>query len=198
MEREVMWVPWEGPGLEHLRLRQDQSGILADGIVIGLHAGRPFRFGYRIRCDARWRALEVTVGLLSPREVELALVSDGQGRWATPDGQGVSAIQGAIDVDVSATPFTNTLPIRRLGLKPGQSAELSVAYIAVPELRLETARQRYTCLESRQDGGRYRYESPARGFSAELVVDREGLVIDYPGLFRRVWPGLSEHPPAGG
>jgi hypothetical protein len=25
------------------------------------------------------------------------------------------------------------------------------------------------------------------GFRAELPVDRDGLVIDYPGLFKRVW-----------
>ncbi len=195
MERDVIWVPWEGPGLEHLHLRQDANGVLVDSIIIGLDRGRPFRLRYRIRCDTGWRALEVTLGLLGPREVELALVSDGQGRWGTPDGQGVSAIQGTVDVDISATPCTNTLPIRRLGLKPGQSAELTVAYLAVPELRLETVRQRYTCLEARPDGGRYRYESPARGFVAELVVDRDGLVVDYPGRFRRVWPGLAQPSP---
>jgi hypothetical protein len=34
---------------------------------------------------------------------------------------------------------------------------------------------------------RYRYESlDGSGFSAELAVDADGLVLDYPGLFRRV------------
>ena len=31
-------------------------------------------------------------------------------------------------VDISETPFTNTLVIRRLGLTPGESADISVAY----------------------------------------------------------------------
>jgi uncharacterized protein len=26
------------------------------------------------------------------------------------------------------------------------------------------------------------------GFTADLQVDADGLVLDYPGLFRRAWP----------
>ena len=40
-----------------------------------------------------------------------------------------------IDVDISATPFTNTLPIRRLGLQPGEFAELDVAFVDAPAMR---------------------------------------------------------------
>ena len=89
----------------------------------------------------------------------------------------------------SATPFTNTLPIRRLALQPGSSATLNMLYIAIPQMHIEVAEQRYTCLEVTASGGQYRYESLANGvswFTAELAVDNEGLVLDYPGLFRRV------------
>jgi hypothetical protein len=49
--REVMWAPWEEPGLEHLRLVTSDRGVVANGLVIGLEAGRPFRIGYEIHCD---------------------------------------------------------------------------------------------------------------------------------------------------
>ncbi len=39
------------------------------------------------------------------------------------------------NVDVSETPFTNTLPIRRLGLTSGESAEIRVAYFDATELQ---------------------------------------------------------------
>jgi len=45
---------------------------------------------------------------------------------------------------------------------------------------LEVSEQRYTCLER----GLYRFE--AGRFEAELPVDADGLVLDYPGLFRRI------------
>jgi hypothetical protein len=50
-------------------------------------------------------------------------------------------------------------------------------------------RQRYGCLEAQADGGLYHFEALPSGFTAELPVDAEGLVIDYPGLFRRAWSG---------
>jgi uncharacterized protein len=50
-------------------------------------------------------------------------------------------------------------------------------------------RQRYGCLQARADGGLYRFEALPSGFTAELPVDADGLVLDYPGLFRRAWSG---------
>ena len=101
-----------------------------------------------------------------------------------------------MDIDFAATPFTNTLPIRRLGLQPGESAEVAVVYIDAPSLEVTPVRQRYTCLASDADGGRYRFEALPYaalpdGFMAELSVDADGLVRDYPPLFRRVWSDKS-------
>ena len=58
-----------------------------------------------------------------------------------------------------------------------------VAYIRVPSLAITPARQRYTAITP---NALYRFESLESGFSADLPVDGQGLVTDYPGLFRRV------------
>ena len=185
-----MWIPWEGPGLEHLRLvTSDGGGVVANGLVIGLEAGLPFRIGYEIRCDGLWRVREVRVAAPDSERPVLELLTDGEGRWKRRGGESMPELDGCIDVDISATPFTNTLPIRRLRLKDGESEELAVAYILVPELLVGPERQRYGCLEARADGGLYRFEALPSGFTAELPVDADGLVLDYPGLFRRAWSG---------
>ena len=189
MEHEVMWVPWEGPGLEHLRLAPDEDGVVANGLVIGLEAGRPFRIGYEVRCDVHWRVREVHAAAPDSGRPVIELLTDGEGHWKRGGGEPVPELDGCIDVDISATPFTNTLPIRRLGLEPGESEELTVTYVRVPELLVGPERQRYGCLEAKADGGLYRFEALPSGFTAELPVDAEGLVIDYPGLFRRAWTG---------
>jgi len=46
--------------------------------------------------------------------------------------------------------------------------------------------QRYTCLERGDDGSLYRYEGLGTGFVTNLPVDPDGLVLDYPDIFRRV------------
>jgi hypothetical protein len=189
VEREVMWTSWEGPGLEHLRLVTRDDSVVASGFVIGLEAGRPFRIGYEIRCDGRWRVREVRAEAPDLERPVLELLADGQGHWKGGGGEPVPELDGCIDVDISATPFTNTLPIRRLVLEPGESEELAIAYIRVPELLVGPERQRYGCLEARADGGLYRFEALPSGFTADLPVDSDGLVLDYPGLFRRTWSG---------
>ena len=190
MERQVMWSLWEGAGLEHLRLFEEQENIVADGMILGVQEQVPFRVRYEIRCDLQWRVRPIQLGLLDGSSRWLHFLADGAGNWSTEEsGKELPLLKGCVDVDISATPFTNTLPIRRLALQPGSSAILSMVYFRIPEMRVEAVQQRYTCLEATAAGGRYRYESLVDGassFTAELPVDQDGLVLDYPGLFRRV------------
>jgi hypothetical protein len=184
MIREVMWWAWDGPGLGHLRLAVRESGVVADGVVLGVTEGRPFRLAYEVRCDRLWRVRHARVGVPGgPPKVEL--FSDGEGNWATSDGRAVTYLEGCEYVDISETPFTNTLPIRRLDLAPRESADISVAYFDGTELQPWPEPQRYTCLEQGGGGGLYRFLSLDGGFTADLPVDSDGLVVDYPGLFRR-------------
>ena len=188
MRREVMWSAWDAPGLEHLRLAMHNDGVAAEGIVIGVTEGRPFSVAYEVRCDVGWRPRAVRVGVPGSEPPGVDLISDGEGNWTTSDGGAVAELRGCIDVDISVTPFTNTLPIRRLDLAPMESAEVSVAYFEGTELQVWPEPQRYTCLEKSDRGGLYRYLSLDGGFTADLPVDADGLVLDYPGLFKRVLP----------
>lgn len=115
------------------------------------------------------------------------MISDGEGHWATADGRAVNYLEGCEYVDISATPFTNTLPIGRLGLAPGESADICVAYLDGADLQPWPEPQRYACLEKDDQGGLYRFLSLDGGFTADLPVDADGLVVDYPGLFRRAF-----------
>ena len=63
-----------------------------------------------------------------------------------------------------------------------------MAYVDVPELKVVPARQRYASLAPLAGNDVYRYESIDSGFCADLSVDSEGLVIDYPPIWRRVVP----------
>ncbi len=187
-EHTILWAPWAGLGLEHLRLVQGDDLILADGLIIGVAEadGLPFRARYSIQCDAQWHVRELRIDMLDAANRRLDLMSDGAGHWADEAGAPLSGLVGCFDVDISATPFTNTLPIRRLALPPGAAADVNVVYIGLPELTVTQGMQRYTCLASDSAGARYRFESRAHDFTAELPVDAQGLVKDYPGLFRRV------------
>src|SRR5579859_5464123 len=189
MERHVLWTPWEEAGLEHLHLIDNKDNIVADSMIFRMHDQKPFRMQYEIRCHNNWGLKRLYLNMLSNPPLMVHLSSDGKGTWTDKTGEVIPALSGCLDVDISATPFTNTLPIRRLQLKPGMSVTLKMVYISVPHLQVSVVEQRYTCLEITPTLGRYRYESLENGvswFSAELPIDSDGLVLDYPGLFRRV------------
>jgi hypothetical protein len=176
------WQDWDAKGIEHLVLHEGSREIVAESVVVGAADDSVFALRYRIRCDKSWRVRSAEIALAgSNRKIEIA--GDGNGNWSDASGKRIPKLGGAIDIDLSATPFTNTLPIRRLKLRAGQSAEIVTVYILAPALTLATDPQRYTCLEPLK---RYRYESIDSDFTREIEVDRRGLVVAYPGLFRRL------------
>lgn len=185
MDLTIAWAGEDAPSLEHLRLARQAGGHVADGVIVSLREGAPHRLHYIVVCDDAWRPRGLLVDPLDGN-APLQLTGDGEGHWSDAEGAALDALAGCSDVDLSATPFTNTLPIRRQRLQPGESAEIRAVYVQAPALAVEPARQRYTCLAV--EGGRsiYRYEGLDTGFVAEIVVDEHGLVLDYPGLFRRI------------
>lgn len=103
------------------------------------------------------------------------------GVW-TLGQQELTEFTGCTDIDISATPFTNTLPLRRLGLKVGQAADIEVVWVGLPEFILRRTAQRYTRLSPFV----YRYENLNSGYSNEVTLDADGLVRSYPHAFDRV------------
>lgn len=186
MKRQVMWSRSDAPGMEHLALIMRRDGVVADGMILGVENGDAFRLRYTVRCDPRWRVRRVEIDFVDGG-LSLSLTADGEGRWFDGSGAAVPALDGCVDADITATPLTNTLPIRRLALEQGESAAIKVAYVTIPDLRVAPDEQRYTRLEADAAGGRYGFEQVGSGFTAVLQVDADGLVEDYPGLFKRVW-----------
>ncbi len=190
MKTMVRWAGWNGEGLDHCLLLRDGDGLCLEGLVIGTGDTGTGAARYKLRTDAALRTREVVVSCLGGPE--LWLVADGTGTWTDGrTGAAIRALAGCLDVDIAATPATNSLPILRLGLAVGEGAEIRAAYLPVPggpdtgpEARIDpmAACQRYT----RLGDGRYRYESLSSGFTCEIGVDRDGVVTDYPGIFRRL------------
>ncbi len=113
----------------------------------------------------------------------MALTSPEPGVWQDADETRVPAFDGCVDIDLGCTPFTNTLPIRRLGDGLGEEpVELSTLFVPFDTFAPFVDRQRYRRLPGRN---RYRFEAVDGSFAADIVTDDDGLVVDYPPLFAR-------------
>jgi len=172
----ILWQASDG-GSEVCVLERAGRGHRLRGTVLTHEAKRPIELRYVVTVDAAWVTTDVEVlvsfaGGELREPVEIGSLWSGKER---PPGYDDCA-----DVDLSFTPATNTLPIRRLGLSVGEEKEIAVAWLVWPELRFERAVQRY----ARLGEDRYRYAQD--DFEAELKVDGQGLVLEYEGLWTAV------------
>jgi hypothetical protein len=172
--------------MEYLTLTPAVGGFIAYGVLIEAEEGQGYRLDYTVICDSENRVHKVHMTV--DGGASLQLLSDGRGQWTDGAGAPLPALTGCIDIDISATPFTNMLPIRYFRWQVGQSETFQMVYVRVPSLALSVENQRYTCLQQYPDGALFRFENLDGGFTADLPVDRDGLVLDYPGLFTRLWP----------
>jgi uncharacterized protein len=184
--RAICWTPiWnkacQGAGLEHLLL----SERMADSVVLAFDEKcEPFRLTYRLAWEDSWRLREAELAVATERASRsLRLQTDGRGRWRHGDGRPISELDGCVDIDIWPTPFTNSFPIRREPMAVGARREFRMAWIFAPDLTIRPQPQAYTRLADRL----YRFENlDGSGFRADLPVDEDGIVLDYPELFRRV------------
>jgi hypothetical protein len=176
----VLWQRLDIPGREVAELVSAPHGWTLSGVALLAHEKRPCRLEYRIDCDGGWQTRAVTIhGHLGAMPAELELTRDAGNAWYR-DGTLIPALHGCIDVDLGFSPSTNLLPIRRLGLRIGQRAEVRAAWVRFPELTLEVLEQVYT----RTGTASYLYESARGAFRRELAVDADGFVLEYPDFWR--------------
>jgi hypothetical protein len=174
---EARWADWDGPGRQHVVLTDRGDAIIAQGSIAS-GAGPAWRF--EIESDAAWCVRRAEVA--PEGGPALRLFADGNGNWFDAAREPMPQLAGALDVDLSATAFTNTLPVRRCNLAIGEGTDIITAYVAFPGLTVIADPQRYT----RFGALRYRYDSRDSDFTCDIEVDRHGLVVSYPGLFRRL------------
>jgi hypothetical protein len=96
----------------------------------------------------------------------LSILRTGDTTWSV-DGAARRDLDGCAEIDVSATPFCNTLALRRLGLTPGGGGDLTALYVRLPDLTCTASRQRYERVGERIF--RYVDLGLSKGFEAELV-----------------------------
>ena len=198
-----LWAKDDPVGMEHAEIEIGADGLAATSTAFGT-IPIPYRLDLELQVDGDW----IT------RRLALAATGDGWARslvlertrsWtgsitdngavppeviasAPPDGIDPGDVPpDVLDVDVQYSPLTNLMPIRRLGLaRPDAAGSFVMAWISVPSLAITLDDQRYTLLGI-DDGDRCaRFENGDGFFIAVIRCDGDGVVVDYPGIARRL------------
>jgi uncharacterized protein len=169
------WILWQGliaPSMERFVAARSESGCQLSGLILQAHQDEPYVVRYSIDVDDAWRTRAVQIEVENDGQHQTALVTDGAGHWSR-DGEPLPAVENCLDVDLEWSPSTNSLPVRRLGLAVGQAKTVAAAWVRFPSLEVQRLDQSYERLDER----RYRYRSGR--FTADLVVDEDGIVLQY-------------------
>ncbi len=195
--RFLVWTGVEEWLTEAAGVELGDHGLRATGIQLGAEPA-PFRVDYRLEAPDRYVTSELELTATTEGwSRHLLLTRDGSGAWRAEvsdtgdvpggpwDGE-LPDLSEALDIDIENSPLTNTMPILREGFREGGSGDFVMAFVRMPTLRVEASPQRYEHVRTTDDGSVVRYLSRDGDFTAELELDREGLLEFYPRLARRI------------
>ncbi|CAB4867683.1 unannotated protein [freshwater metagenome] len=161
--------------VDDVTLSWDNEAWTASGLV-----GRE-QVQYVLRISPTWQVRQFLL-FRDMDEPDLWVGTDGGGRWGEMNGAHRPELDGCVDIELACTPFTHTLPVRRLPLHVGHAADIVVAVVDVETLDIQAAQRRYTRLDTHH----WRVEDTANATVVEFDVDEFGLAGDYSTLFRRL------------
>ncbi|TZF99661.1 putative glycolipid-binding domain-containing protein (plasmid) [Chryseobacterium panacisoli] len=175
---------WRGilyPSLEYFNLQSDDKSYTVESKIIGCYEDKIFAVNYSILIDENW----IVQSFLIESEIN-TIKSTFAGKRIQDQWEINNTISpefnGCEFIDISLTPFTNTLPINNLKLQESISQKIDVLYIDVLNQQIRPVQQQYT----RTAINKYLYENIENDFKAEISVDETGLVISYPELFEKI------------
>jgi uncharacterized protein len=181
--RLYVWEVTETAGFESAWVALEGLRLQAKGQAVGQLAV-PYWLSYELRTDsdAATVLLDVSVTTAeSSRHLELRRDDNG---W-TSNGREVPELAEARDCDLECSPVTNTMPIIRHELHRRRVKHSFVmAFVQIPTLAVHAVKQEYTHLGVAGDNARVRYSSG--DFAADLLIDPDGFVIDYPTMAHRI------------
>ncbi|MBP2616328.1 putative glycolipid-binding domain-containing protein [Chryseobacterium jejuense] len=175
---------WQGiafQSLEYFSLTKNDTAIKVISKIIGFYESKIYAVDYQLTIDPDWNIQEFTI------ESEINTVKNTltgkkyQDEWEINNVIN-SDFKDFNFIDISLTPFTNTLPINNLKLAENDSQEIKVIYIDVLNSLVKPVTQQYT----RTAPHTYHYDNLQTDFKADILVDDSSLVVNYPKLFDKI------------
>ncbi|MCT1527002.1 putative glycolipid-binding domain-containing protein [Sphingobacterium hotanense] len=179
--KSMMWKGLYYDSLEYLNSEIRNEARFVEANIIGFYNGQFWYLNYQVVMGIEWVVKSFHISVELNGEKSTITGQNFKGVWLIND-QEVSEFKGFKFIDISLTPFTNTLVINNLFLAGRVEQEVDVIYIDILEREVNAAKQRYT----RSSPDRFLFQHLENDFEALILVDGEGFVLDYPEYFKRV------------
>lgn len=181
MNKIAVWENLKSHGTEFLEIITSDTLSKANSTVISMENDSPYKIDYTIELND-WFIKNLTIEIPNTGK-SLYLETNSDRQWFDQKRNEIKELNGAIDIDISCTPFTNTLPINRTKWVLNEPQIFKMVFITIPEMNIKKVEQIYTLIEEGNNNRMFHYKSGS--FESMIKVDRDGLVINYPKLFNR-------------
>lgn len=176
----ALWRRLDRPGHDAAFLRPRGDGWRLSGVAVFLHECGPASIAYSVEVDSRWNTKRGRVtGSVGDAEIDLSMVRD-RDRWLL-DGVEIQGLGSLLDLDLSFTPATNLLQLKRTGLQVGERLAIPAAWFNLDGATLTELPQLYERLTPTC----FRYAAPSVPYEALLEISSDGFVESYPDLWKR-------------
>lgn len=162
-------------------MEQNSNWTIESTVLIASEKIPGCKIQYSIKLSKNWE-LDIAVVEIDKLGLKKVLIIelDEEKTWIINKKRD-DRFSACTDIDLGFSPMTNTIPIRRLELKKGETISLSACWLEFPSFKLKPLEQKYTCL----DENTYLYES-GTNFKATLQVDKMKIVKDYPKVWQMI------------
>jgi uncharacterized protein len=184
MQKSIVWKGLHFDTEEHCAVNFTDAAIIVRSEIEGWAGTKAVYVDYVLELNPNWSVkcvdIRFTVGTDS-QHFDFKHTEQG---WVDNNGGDCAEFAECKYVDISLTPFTNTLVINGLELADAVPAGIEVLYFDILAGAVRKDTQRYTKLNK----SLYRFENEGGSFSADIAVDADGFVTHYPNLFKMLIP----------
>ncbi|HJC61240.1 MAG TPA: putative glycolipid-binding domain-containing protein [Candidatus Dietzia intestinigallinarum] len=180
------WISETGRVIEQVRVVPKGDSSRARGRIVSAthsdHDAFTVEYEAEIAADHSLRRVRLTT-TTEEYERTIDLVCDAEGAWLLDDPTDTRSRvgnEGIVDVDITYSVFFASLMIRRLGLD-SQPDSTEARVLSVDSMTLEVTEDTVTM--SSDDEHVHGITATA---STSATVDADGMILDVPGLSRRV------------
>ncbi len=132
MQTNVIWTGKLYHSIENCLLTKTIDGNEINSTIIGSYENQIYKVEYHIKTNENWETTFVTSKAQFDNSIELVTLEKKDGICFLNDKPN-DELKNIFDIDISLTPFTNTLPINRLQLKDSERHVIDVLYFDILE-----------------------------------------------------------------
>jgi hypothetical protein len=190
--QEALWTNLKTPGMEHLYIMEVDGWLWADGLILYSDRKSPYRVRYFIRFDQQWRIRNVRLDVAGYNSWSVEKMVTDNWQWMQYYNEPEQELSGCRAFDISFSMTTKSLALRQLSLGLGEVDELQIAFLDDTDFKIKSAYCRVTCLKKYNGQSLYKYENLFDASTYQLLLDRDGLLIDSSETLERVWPETQQ------